>query len=166
MTGAGVELLELGRRFGELEAVRDLSLEIRAGETFGLLEPNGAGKTTTLSMLCTRLPPTTGDARIFGRSLQRDVEEVRRLVGLAPQEISLYPDLSAEENLEFFGRLYGVRGRELRQRGAELLELVGLEPRRRDAVRISSGGMKRRLNLACSLVQRPRLLLPSPSSSA
>jgi ABC-2 type transport system ATP-binding protein len=156
---AAVEIDGLGRRFGDVEAVRDLSLQIRAGETFGLLGPNGAGKTTTLSMLATLLPPTRGDARIFGCRLSAGVRRVRRLVGLSPQEIALYPDLSAEENLRFFGALHGIRGRELREHTERLLDLVGLEARRGQRVGTYSGGMKRRLNLACSLVHAPRLLL-------
>jgi ABC-2 type transport system ATP-binding protein len=155
----GVELLDLARSFGEVEAVRGLRLAIRPGETFGLLGPNGAGKTTTLAMLSTLLPPSSGDARVFGHGLRGELSAVRRLVGLAPQEISLYPDLTGEENLLFFGRLHGVRGRELRDRTRDLLELVGLSPRRSDPVRTYSGGMKRRLNLAASLVHAPRLLL-------
>ena len=155
----GVGIAGLGRRFGGVDAVRDLSLEIHRGETFGLLGPNGAGKTTTLSMLSTLLPPSAGDARIFGHSLRQEVTAVRRAVGLAPQEISLYPDLTGEENLHFFGRIHGVRGRSLGARSDELLELVGLESRRHDRVRTYSGGMQRRLNLACSLVHDPRLLL-------
>jgi ABC-2 type transport system ATP-binding protein len=158
-TAGGVELLDLARSYGEVEAVRGLRLAIRPGETFGLLGPNGAGKTTTLAMLSTLLPPSSGDARIFGHALRGELRAVRRLVGLAPQEISLYPDLSGEENLFFFGRLYGVRGPELRARIGSLLELVGLSPRRSDPVRSYSGGMKRRLNLAASLVHAPRLLL-------
>jgi len=157
--GGGVELLDLARSYGELEAVRGLRLAIRPGETFGLLGPNGAGKTTTLAMLSTLLAPSSGDARIFGHSLRGEVGAVRRRVGLVPQDISLYPDLTGEENLLFFGRLHGVRGRELRSRTADLLELVGLCPRRNDPVRTYSGGMKRRLNLAAGLVHAPRLLL-------
>ncbi|MDJ0850837.1 MAG: ABC transporter ATP-binding protein [Myxococcota bacterium] len=154
-----VKIEKLSRRFGDLEAVRELTLEIRPGETFGLLGPNGAGKTTTIGMLSTLLPPSSGDAQIFGSSLSSETRSVRRLVGLTPQEISLYPDLDAEENLRFFGRLHGVRGRELTERCGRLLELVGLETRRHDRVAAYSGGMKRRLNLACSLIHDPRLLL-------
>jgi ABC-2 type transport system ATP-binding protein len=155
----GVELHDLARSFGEVEAVRGVSLHIEEGETVGLLGPNGAGKTTTLSMLAALLPPSSGDAHIFGVSLCRDARTVRRLVGLAPQEVSLYPELTADENLRFFGRLYGLGGTRLRERADELLDLVGLLSRRRDRVATYSGGMKRRLNLACSLLHEPRLLL-------
>jgi ABC-2 type transport system ATP-binding protein len=155
----GVLIEELRKSFGPVEAVCGISLEIPEGQTFGLLGPNGAGKTTTLSMLSTLLEPTSGDARIFGERLRGDVRSVRRLVGLAPQEISLYPDLSAEENVRFFARLYGMRGSRLGERIDAVLELVGLDRWRRDRVRTFSGGMKRRLNLACGLVHEPRLLL-------
>ena len=149
----------LGRRFGEIEAVRGISLEVREGETFGLLGPNGAGKTTTLSMLATLLDPSSGDALIFGRRLTGDPAGVERSVGIAPQEIGLYPDLSGEENLAFFGRIHAVRGERLRSRSRQLLDLVGLAPRKDHRVRTYSGGMKRRLNLACALIHEPRLLL-------
>src|SRR5262245_24833487 len=156
---AGVSVCDLGRRFGEVEAVRGISFEIADGETVGLLGPNGAGKTTTLAMLATLLTPSSGDARIFGASLRGDRWEVRRLVGLAPQEISLYPELTADENLRFFARLHGIGGVRLRERTDELLDLVGLLPRRQERVATYSGGMKRRLNLACSLLHAPRVLL-------
>ncbi len=154
-----VQVVDLARSFGSFEAVRGISLEISAGETFGLLGPNGAGKTTTLSMLSTLLVPTRGDVRVFGASVVDDPAEVRRRVGLAPQQISLYPKLTAQENLEFFGRLHGIVNPALRQRAGRLLELVGLAPRRDDLVHTYSGGMQRRLNLACSLIHEPRLLL-------
>jgi ABC-2 type transport system ATP-binding protein len=155
----GVHLHGLARSFGEIEAVRGVSLHIDEGETMGLLGPNGAGKTTTLSMLAALLAPSAGDAEIFGASLCREAWTVRRLVGLAPQEVSLYPELTADENVRFFGRLYGLGGARLRERADELLDLVGLLPRRHDRVATYSGGMKRRLNLACSLLHAPRLLL-------
>jgi ABC-2 type transport system ATP-binding protein len=157
--GPAVRIEGLERRFGAIEAVRGISLEIQPGETFGLLGPNGAGKTTTLTMLATLVAPSGGDAQIFGRRLRRDVSAVKRCVGIAPQEISLYPDLSGEENLLFFGRIHGIRGDRTRRRAHRLLELVGLDARRHDRVRDYSGGMKRRLNLACALVHEPRLLL-------
>jgi ABC-2 type transport system ATP-binding protein len=154
-----VQILDLARRFGHIEAVRGISLEIPAGETLGLLGPNGAGKTTTLSMLSTLLAPSRGDVWVFGASVVRDPAEVRRRIGLAPQQISLYPKLTAQENLEFFGRLHGLVDPVLHRRVDRVLELVGLAPRRGDLVHTYSGGMQRRLNLACSLIHEPRLLL-------
>ena len=154
-----IRIESLRRRFGEIEAVRGISLEVREGETFGLLGPNGAGKTTTLSMLATLLDPSSGDALIFGRRLTGDPTGVERSVGIAPQQIGLYPDLSGEENLAFFGRIQAVRGERLRSRSRQLLDLVGLAPRKDHRVRTYSGGMKRRLNLACALIHEPRLLL-------
>jgi ABC-2 type transport system ATP-binding protein len=159
MGDAAIELLELGRSFGPIEAVKPLSLAVREGETFGILGPNGAGKTTLLSMLATLLPPSTGDATVSGYSLSRDPDPVRRRVGLAPQQLALYADLSGEENVLFFARLYGLAGGRARRRAAELLEQVGLTPRKRDRVREYSGGMQRRLNLACGLVHEPSVLL-------
>src|SRR5262245_65262513 len=154
-----IQLVDLARSFGSLEAVRGISLEIRTGETFGLLGPNGAGKTTTLSMLSTLLRPTRGDVVVFGASAVRQPAEVRRRVGLAPQQISLYPMFTARENLEFFDVLHAVPSAIRHRRADELLELVGLSGRERDRVHTYSGGMQRRLNLACSLIHDPRLLL-------
>jgi ABC-2 type transport system ATP-binding protein len=154
-----VQFVGLARSFGSIEAVRGISLDIHAGETFGLLGPNGAGKTTTLSMLATLLPPSHGDVLVFGASAVGDPAEVRRRVGLAPQQISLYPAFTAEENLEFFGTLHAVPPAVRRGRVDELLDLVGLSPRRGDRVHTFSGGMQRRLNLACSLIHEPRVLL-------
>ncbi len=155
----GVEVEDLGKRYGGVEAVRGISFQIHAGEVFGLLGPNGAGKTTTLSMLSTLLRPSQGDARIFGKSLVNDVASVRHLVGLVPQHVSLYANLSARENLAFFGRINGVARRQLPGRADEMLDLVGLRGRADDPVHTYSGGMMRRLNLACGLVHAPRLLL-------
>jgi ABC-2 type transport system ATP-binding protein len=155
----GVEINNLGKRFDAVEAVRGISLTIEEGEAFGLLGPNGAGKTTTLSILATLLAPTSGDARIFGKSVASDTWAVRGLVGLVPQDVGLYPNLSARENLSFFGQIYGLSKRDLVRRTNEVLDLVGLAPRADDRVHTYSGGMKRRLNLACGLVHSPRLLL-------
>jgi ABC-2 type transport system ATP-binding protein len=154
-----VQVVDLARSYGNFEAVRGISVEIPAGETFGLLGPNGAGKTTTLSMLSTLLKPSRGDVRVFGASIVEDPAEVRRRVGLAPQQISLYPKLNGQENLEFFGRLHGLEGAGLNERVDRMLDLVGLAPRRGDLVDTYSGGMQRRLNLACSMIHEPRLLL-------
>jgi len=149
----------LRRSYDEREAVRGISLEVNEGEIFGLLGPNGAGKTTMLSMISTRIWPTSGDAWVFGKHVVRDVHAARRLLNVAPQEESLYPDLTGQENLEFFARLWGVPRADRPARVEEALEAVELSGRRNDFVRNYSGGMRRRLNLGCALVSSPRLVL-------
>ena len=153
-----IRLEGLGKKFGEREAVRSLSLEIPRGEVFGLLGPNGAGKTTTISMVIGTLPPSVGDVHIDGKSLVND-PSLRRRVGVAPQALALYEDLSARENLEFFGGLYGLRGRELNAAVDAALDMVGLRDRAGDRSKTFSGGMQRRLNLAAALVHGPEVLL-------
>ncbi len=150
---------QLRKVYGSLIAVEDLSFAIHTGEVFGLLGPNGAGKTTTISMIATQLRPTAGDAFVFGHSVCRETRRVRELIGLVPQEVSVYPQLTARENIKFFGRMYGVPRDTLERRATELLELVGLENRQSEPVAEFSGGMKRRLNLAVSLVHDPKLVL-------
>ena len=154
-----LRVVGLTKRYGTTTAVSALNFEIREGEIFGLLGPNGAGKTTTIAMLATQRRPSSGDATLLGHSACKDPYRVRQMIGLAPQEVSLYPALTAAENLQFFGRIYGVRESDLRERIDELLALVGLDAHRNGQVGIFSGGMKRRLNLAISLVHRPRLIL-------
>jgi ABC-2 type transport system ATP-binding protein len=149
----------LHKRYDNIEAVAGLSFEIHEGEVFGLLGPNGAGKTTTISVIATRLRPTSGDAVVFGHSVLTDVAAVRQMIGVVPQDIALYPKLTAAENVRFFGRMYGVPKRHLEDRIDELLALVGLDGRRNDEVGTFSGGMKRRLNMAVSLVHEPKLVL-------
>jgi ABC-2 type transport system ATP-binding protein len=149
----------LTKRYGERIAVSGLNFEIGQGEIFGLLGPNGAGKTTTIAMLATQRRPSSGDATLFGHSARKEQHLVRQMIGFAPQEVSLYPALTAAENLQFFGSIYGVRQPALRERVDELLALVGLDAHRDRQVGIFSGGMKRRLNLAASLVHRPKLIL-------
>jgi ABC-2 type transport system ATP-binding protein len=158
-SSTAVALSDLRRLYDNREVVRGISFDIRQGEIFGLLGPNGAGKTTTLSMISTRIRPTSGDAWVFGQHVVRDVSAVRRLVNVAPQEDALYPTLTAVENLSFFAELYGVESKARAARIAETLEAVGLTPRKDDRVNTYSGGMRRRLNLACALVSSPRLLL-------
>jgi len=150
---------QLRRSYGEMEAVKGISFEIHEGEVFGLLGPNGAGKTTTISVLSTQLRPSSGDARVLGRSVRDNARAVRPTIGVVPQEISMYPALTAAENVRFFGRMYGIQPATLDQRVESLLELVGLQGRRDDPAGTFSGGMKRRLNLAVSLVHQPRVLL-------
>ena len=149
----------LHKRYGKIEAVAGITFEISEGEVFGLLGPNGAGKTTTISVVATQLRPSAGDAVVFGHSVRRDVSAVRSMIGVVPQDIALYPKLTAAENIRFFGRMYRVARAELEERIDALLRLVGLAGRRDDYVETFSGGMKRRLNMAVSLVHRPRLVL-------
>ncbi len=153
-----MEARELRKAFGGREAVRGVSLTIRRGEIFGLLGPNGAGKSTTINILATYLRPSSGDASIAGLPVTAG-EQVKRAIGIVPQEIALYDDMTAAENMRFFGAIYGVSGSALETRVAELLERVGLQERRNDAVKEFSGGMKRRLNLAVSVIHRPRFLM-------
>ena len=154
-----VVIQDLRREYEGREVVRGVSLEINEGEIFGLLGPNGAGKTTLLSMVSTRLRPTSGDAWVYGKHVVHDVDAARRLLNVAPQEEALYPTLTAEENLRFFAELYGVPRRERASAVAEALDAVGLGPRKGDRVCTYSGGMRRRLNLGCALVSRPRVVL-------
>jgi ABC-2 type transport system ATP-binding protein len=153
-----VEAKGLVKRYGELEAVRGLSFAIRQGEIFGFLGPNGAGKTTTISMLACLLEPSEGTAIVAGHDVVKASSEVKRRIGLVPQDLALYPTLSARDNLDYFGRIYGLRGRALRQRVDEVLEMVNLTQRAKAAVKTYSGGMKRRLNIAAGLLHRPELL--------
>jgi len=150
---------DLRKRYGSIEAVKGVSFEIRSGETYGLLGPNGAGKTTTISMVCGLLARDAGSVTLDGVAI--DVGEVaaKRGIGYVPQELAIYPDLTARENLRFFGRLYGLGGGALRTRIGEVLELTGLAERGDDRVEHYSGGMQRRLNIGVGLLHRPRLML-------
>ncbi len=150
---------ELRRNYGDREAVRGVSLSIGEGEIFGLLGPNGAGKTTTLSMVSTRIRPTSGDAWVFGRHTVQEVHAARRLLNVAPQEEALYPTLTARENLTFFARLYGVPRAERARQVQRALDAVELTGRADDRAATFSGGMRRRLNLGCALVSNPRVVL-------
>jgi ABC-2 type transport system ATP-binding protein len=154
-----LECRGLGKDYGALRAVDALDLDIEEGEIFGLLGPNGAGKTTAISMMCGVVTPSRGSARVAGHDLARDSFAARRAIGLVPQDLALYEDLTARQNLRFFGRLYGLRGAELAERIEWALELAGLQDRARESVRRFSGGMKRRLNLAAGLLHRPRLVI-------
>ena len=165
MTGAGTEILpvlevsNLSKRFRDREAVRSLSFQLSPGEIFGLLGPNGAGKTTTIGMIAGVLRPTAGSIRILGADTVASGRSVLRSLGLVPQTVALYPALTAEENLRFFGNLYGLSRDRLEARVGHLLELAGLSARKNEPVAEFSGGMKRRLNLVCALVHEPALLL-------
>ncbi|MBN2720198.1 MAG: ATP-binding cassette domain-containing protein, partial [Proteobacteria bacterium] len=149
---------KLCRNFGDTPAVTDLDLTISRGEIFGLLGPNGAGKTTTISMLATLLPPTSGSARVAGHDVVREKDAVRRCIGLVFQDPSTDEELSARENMDFHGRLYGVPRHLRLERIPELLKMVGLSDRAQDRVKTFSGGMKRRLEIARGFVHHPAVL--------
>lgn len=141
-----------------VDAVKNVNLEIYKGEIFSLLGPNGAGKTTTIAMISGLVPPTTGDAVIGGYSITKQPIQAKRLIGFIPQEIALYPELSARQNLRFFGQLYGLSGKELDRRVDEVLELIDLADRQKDRVEGFSGGMKRRVNIGAGLLHKPQLI--------
>jgi ABC-2 type transport system ATP-binding protein len=149
----------LRKAYGERVAVADVGFAVAPGETYGLLGPNGAGKTTTISMVCGLLRRDAGEVTVAGRPMSPEATDAKAAIGLVPQDVALYEDLSAEENLRFFGRLQGLSGRELTARVAEVLEVVGLADRAGDRVGEYSGGMKRRANIAAGLLHRPRLLV-------
>ena len=153
-----IEVRDLVKKYGTHRAVDGIGFAVEKGELFGLLGPNGAGKTTTINVLATLLPPDGGRARVGGHDVAAEPAAVRRLIGMVPQEIALYGDLGARENLEFWGRLYGLSGRGLKARVAELLELTELTELGRQKVDTYSGGQKRRLNLAAGLVHAPEVL--------
>jgi len=154
-----VEVVDLRVRYGERWALDGLSFTIGAGEVVGLLGPNGAGKTTTLSVLATLREPTAGTALVAGHAVDRDPAAVRGAIGLVPQTVALYPTLTARENLRFFAHLLGLRSRAAADAIVQAFELAGLAERADDIVSTFSGGMQRRLNLACALLHTPRVLL-------
>ncbi|WP_374457328.1 ABC transporter ATP-binding protein [Nocardioides sp.] len=149
----------LVRRFGDLTAVDGVSFRIAPGETYGLLGPNGAGKTTTISMVAGLIAADAGTVTVAGQPMTPRTTEPKRHVGLVPQELAIYPDLSGRENLALFGRLQGLRGEQLKARVEEVLELIGLADRAKDRSKEYSGGMKRRLNIGIGLLNRPTLLI-------
>jgi ABC-2 type transport system ATP-binding protein len=153
-----LEVRNLVKKYGDLAAVDGISFDIREGEIFSLLGPNGAGKTTTISMLSTLFPPTSGEATIGGHSITEEATLVRSLIGVVPQDIALYEELTARENLIFWGQMYDLSGRDLKLRIDEVLEQIGLAERARQRVKTYSGGMKRRVNIGVGLLHKPRLL--------
>jgi ABC-2 type transport system ATP-binding protein len=154
-----VEVQHLVKTFGKHEAVKDISFTIGKGEIFGLLGPNGAGKSTIMNMMCGYLEATSGDTLIDGQSITRESRKVKRMIGVVPQEIALYNDLNALENLEFFGAIYGLSSQERKEQALALLHFVGLYDRRKEAVKKFSGGMQRRINMAIALMHQPAFLM-------
>lgn len=154
-----IELEGLQKRYGGLVAVDEVSFTARPGRIFGLLGPNGAGKTTTIGCICGLLSPSAGRVRVLGHDLALNGREAKRQMGVVPQDLALYEDLSATENLRFWGGAYGLRGAALSSRVQEILSLIGLADRAAEPVKRFSGGMKRRLNLGCAIVHSPKVLL-------
>jgi ABC-2 type transport system ATP-binding protein len=154
-----IDVRDLHKSRGPNQAVRGVSFQVRAGEVFSLLGPNGAGKSTTLAMLSGLLKPDRGDAFLAGHSIRDAAAAARRALGVVPQEVALYPDLSALENLHFWGRMYGLGGALLRERSQEMLELTGLTHRKSERVATFSGGMQRRLNIGVALLHRPSIVI-------
>ena len=154
-----VEIENLVKRYKDFIAVDNLSLSIKEGEIFGLLGPNGAGKTTTINTILGLSKKDSGEVKIFGKSMDKSEGEIKRNIGIVPQNIALFNDLKAYENIEFFGRLYGLRGRLLKERVEEALEFTGLLDRKNDYPLKYSGGMQRRLNIACAIVHKPKLII-------
>jgi ABC-2 type transport system ATP-binding protein len=149
---------DLQKSFGDFKAVNGVSFSINKGEIFGLLGPNGAGKTTTIRMLATVLEADGGEITIGGHSVKKEADAVRAIIGVCPQDLALYEDLSAIDNMIFFGRMAGLDGKEAREQAMTNLELMGLHERAKGKVSRFSGGMKRRINLAIALMGHPRLL--------
>ena len=154
-----VQVSDLVKTFGKIEAVRDVSFTIGKGEIFGLLGPNGAGKSTTINMMCGYLAPTSGDTTINGISIKQEPMKVKRMIGVVPQEIALYKDLNSLENLNFFGQIYGMPAAKRRARSEEVLHFVGLYDRRKDPIKTFSGGMQRRINMAVAMIHQPDFLM-------
>ena len=153
-----LEVRNLVKQYGDFTAVNGISFDIKEGEIFSLLGPNGAGKTTTISMLSTLYTPTSGDATIGGYSITKNPMAVKQLIGVVPQELALYEDLTAHENLIFWGQMYGLSGKSLNSRVNEVLQQIGLTDKAKNRVKTYSGGMKRRVNIGVGLLHKPRLL--------
>jgi ABC-2 type transport system ATP-binding protein len=156
-----VEVKDLHKQYNPPEgvtAVQGVSFAIRQGEIFSLLGPNGAGKSTTISMLSCLLAPTSGDATVDGHSITKDAKAVKQVIGVVPQEIALYDTISARENLDFWGKMYGLSGEKLKERVTAVLQIAGLTDRADDKIETFSGGMKRRINIAVGLLHNPKVL--------
>lgn len=150
---------DLKKSYHRKQVVGGISLEVGRGEAFGLLGPNGAGKSTTISMICGLLPYDEGDIQIDGLSVKDKPKAVKQKVGIVPQDIALYPTMSALDNLVFWGRMYGLKGRKVKERAFEVLQIVGLEDKAKDKIETFSGGMKRRINIGAALMHEPELLI-------
>lgn len=154
-----VKMDGLIKKYDNKPVVDNLTLEIREGEIFGLLGPNGAGKSTTMNMICSLLKPTAGNIELFGMDIKKDINKIKPLIGYIPQDLAIYGNLKAWENVELFTSLYHIKGKELKKAIDEALDFVELTDRRNSYAKTFSGGMKRRLNIACALGHKPKLLI-------
>jgi len=153
-----IQVTNLSKSFDKLQAVKNISFSIKKGEVFGLLGPNGAGKSTTINMMSTILSSDDGTILIDGNNIKKSPNICKTLIGVVPQEISLYDDFTAYENLLFWGQLYKIPSKELKERIATILELIGLSDRKNDLIKTYSGGMKRRINIASAILHKPKIL--------
>ncbi|TXR98365.1 export ABC transporter ATP-binding protein [Bacillus sp. SH7-1] len=147
------------KSFGKKEIIKNVSFEVKKGETFGLLGPNGAGKSTTISMICGLISYDSGDIKVSGKSVKEYPLEAKKKIGIVPQDIALYPTLSAKDNLVFWGKMYGLNGKVAKERAEKVLAYVGLQDRGKDKIETFSGGMKRRINIGAALMHEPELLI-------
>ncbi|KSU88035.1 antibiotic ABC transporter ATP-binding protein [Bacillus sp. VT 712] len=154
-----LEVIELSKAYKKAKVVNNISLFLERGETIGLLGPNGAGKSTTISLISSLIKPSSGDIRINGKSSVEDPIHMRQILGVVPQELALYDELTARENLDFFGRTQRMKGKQLAEKVDEILNMISLTDRQHDRVKIFSGGMKRRLNIGIALLHSPKLLI-------
>jgi ABC-2 type transport system ATP-binding protein len=156
---SGIQTKNLHKHYGDIHAVDGIDFEVKTGEIYSLLGPNGAGKSTTISMLACLLRPTQGEAWVMGHSILKEQQQVKQAIGVVPQEVALYEDLTARENLTFWGKMYGLRGEALKQRVDKVLEVIELADRQKERVGKYSGGMKRRVNIGIALLNTPELII-------
>lgn len=154
-----VEVNKIVKKFGDLNALDGVSLNVKEKEIYGLLGPNGAGKSTLIKILCGMLKISSGEVKCFDMELSKNLINIKKEIGIVPQEIAIYPDLTAEENVKFFASLYGIKGKLLLQRTEEALGFVGLLDRKKEYPKTFSGGMNRRLNIACAIAHHPKLII-------
>jgi len=154
-----IEIKDLVKKYDDIIAVDNINLSIEEGEIYGILGPNGAGKSTTISLICSLLFPTSGEIKIFGEDIRKSLKSIKKQLGLVPQNIALYKDFTAYENVKFFGELYGLRGKRLNEAIDNALEFTGLLDVKKKKAEKFSGGMLRRLNIACAIVHRPKILI-------
>lgn len=154
-----LEVIDLSKQFKQTKVVNSVNLYLEKGETVGLLGPNGAGKSTTISMISSLLKPSSGDVRLHNESILKTPEKLRKILGVVPQEIALYMELTARENLVFFGKMHRIPTKLLKTRVDEVLDIIGLKDRQKDLVKTFSGGMKRRLNIGVALIHEPEIII-------